>query len=220
LIEGLLKETTTFEYTGSGEQTTVVRYITQDSIDPNSADYGAIKVHAFDSPGGPAQHHYTHNASNLINPGPPVAAMVLPSPLQLDDDFDPVAGQSDLDIDYYVLPCNRDTSTCEPANQQLTETYTLSQMIKENLETTLDYFQSIKVPFDGIITDPGGSAASGVRLDIRAFCGGVNDISINYSGSQWFYPSIGVVRYEVSCTSSSGDSKFFSENVSSVNFPY
>jgi hypothetical protein len=220
IIPGLLKETTTFEHEGSSEQVTVVRYITQDADDPSSPTYGSITVHAFDSPAGPEQHHYVHDSSNLALPGPPTPAIVLPSPLPLDNSYDPIAGQNDLTIDFYVLPCNSDTNSCQGANQRLTETLTLSQMIKENLESTLDFFQSIKVPFDGNITDQAGSAVSSVRLDIRAFCGDVNDDSINYSGSEWFYPSIGIVRYEAQCTSSSGDSKFFAATVSSVNFSY
>jgi hypothetical protein len=93
-------------------------------------------------------------------------------------------------------------------------------MIKENLETTLDYMESIKVPYSGSVSDPAISSSDpGVRLDIRAFCGDVNDPNIGYSGAQWFFPSIGIVRYEVTCTSSSG-TEFYSATVSSVNFSY
>jgi hypothetical protein len=219
VIKGLLKETTTFEHEGSTERVVVVRYITQEK-DENSLDYGAITVHAFDSPSGPALHHYVHEGStSLVSPGPPIPAKIIPSPLPLDDNFEPIAGQSDLDINYYVLPCDHINNTCQLANQQLTETLSLSKMIKENLETTLDYLQTIKVPFIGNITDPTSSAVSGVRLDIRAFCGDVNDANIGYTGAEWFFPSIGIVRYEVTCTSSS-ETQILAATVSSVNFSY
>ncbi len=222
-IKGLLKETSTFDYEGADAPVIVVRYITQDS-DPNSPTYGSITVHAFNSYTGPAQHNYVHDSTTLLitdPPTPPTAAIIFPSPLQLDDSYEPVANQMDWPIDYYVLPCNEDANTCDPtANQRLQETIEFSLMIKENLETSMDYFQSVKVPFHGTITDPtGGIDLHKVRLDIRAFCGNVNDSYISYSGSQWFYPSIGVVRYEITCNSDSGGA-IISATVASVNFPY
>ena len=150
---------------------------------------------------------------------PPVPAVIQPSPFALDDNFQPVSGQSDQMINYYVLPCDSSNNTCSSgANQYLSETLTLSQMIKENLETTVDTFETIKVPYDGVINDQ--NTDPNIRLDIRAFCGVANDTNISFSGSRWYYPKIGVVRYEMHCSSSSGDQQIAAATVSSVKFQY
>jgi hypothetical protein len=211
--EPILKETTTFEYDGSTEQINVVRYISQNT-DENSPTYGAITVHAFNSQSGPPLFDYVHDAPSLS--GDPVPTVVMPSPL-LNDSGQPITDQ-DFPISFYVLPCNSGANTCQTANQSYIDNLLLTQMIKENLETTLDYFETIKVPFtSGNITDQ-DVLEPNIRLDIKGWCGDVNDQNITFSGSEWIYPAIGIVRYEITCTGSTTNS--FQANVTSVNFSY
>jgi hypothetical protein len=165
-----------------------------------------------------------HNSETLVAvtdpPSPPTPELIIPSPLPLDDNYEPVAGQQDLPVNYFVLPCDSVANTCETANQRLSESFELSTMKKETLEATLDTFKVIKVNIDGSITDATGVIASDkIRLDIRAFCGNVSSTSIQYKGSQSFYPSIGVVRYDITCNSDSGGATMYA-TVSRVNFSY
>jgi len=223
VIEGLLQETSTLNYETSDEPVTVVRYITQDS-DPDSPTYGSITVHAFNSQAGPVQHNYVHDSETLVPvtdpPSPPTPELIIPSPLLLDDNYEPIAGQQDLPVIYYVLPCDSVANTCETANQYLNESFELSTMKKETLDVSLDSFQVIKVNIDGSIGDFSGvNPSDKIRLDIRAFCGNVSSTSIRYKGSQSFYPSIGVVRYDITCNSDSGGARMYA-TVSRVNFSY
>jgi hypothetical protein len=94
-------------------------------------------------------------------------------------------------------------------------------MAKENLESSLDYLETIKVPFsNGNVIDL-NSNEQNVRLDIKAWCGDVADSTISFSGTQWFYPSIGIVRYEITCIGSKlVPSNQIQATVSSVSFSY
>jgi hypothetical protein len=212
-ILGLLKETTTLDYEGSGGPVTVVRYITQDA-EPSSSTYGKITVHAFLSQSG-TSYDYVHESSSLADT--PIPVVILPSPL-LDDNLQPIT-DSDFSINYFVFPCDTTANTCSTVNQSFTDTLVRTQTIKENLESSLDYFETIKVPFSsGAATDLNFNELN-VRLDIKAWCGDISDQSISFSGAQWFYPSIGIVRYEIICAGSTGAPQI-QATVSSVNFPY
>jgi len=212
VIPGLLKETTTLELDILDGPIIVVRYITQDT-DVNSPNYGSITAHAFNSAEGPVQHNYVHNSTNLPATQTLQPQVVFPSPLQLDDNFNPVAGQSNFPIDYYVLPCSTEFNRCDQGFQRYQESLVFSQMIKEDLDTTLDSFQSLRISYSGIVDNTGGGNA--IRLDFRTFCASVTATNILFSDMLWIYPSIGVVRYGVFC-----GGEYISAIISSTNFAY
>ena len=216
-IEGLLKETTTLDYEGSDGPVTVVRYITQDD-DPSSPTYGSMTVHAFNAQSGPPNFDYVHDSLSLV--GKPNPAVIIPSPL-LDDNLQPISDQ-DFSIGFWVFPCDSAANRCSTVNQSLVDTLERSESIKETLETTVEFFDSLKVPFstgsNGQVVDQNTNEPN-VRLDIKAWCGDITDQTISFSGAQWFYPSIGIVRYEITCIGTAGQTNI-QATVSDVNFSY
>jgi hypothetical protein len=220
----VLKETTTLEYNGNGPITTV-RYITQDQ-DPSSPTYGSVTLYAFDSQSGAEEHNYvttnkTASSSNLFVP-----ATIFASPFLDANTFQPTDNQADENIEYYVFPCYEKTNPgqCDSTyNQSLSESFQFSKMIVYNLTNKVAFFETLEVPFSGIVTNAaGGTDQRKVHLDIRTFCGDSTDSSINYSGLEYLFPSIGVIRFEVrSCSAQpSGGFSYLTADLTSVNFSY
>jgi len=192
---------------------TVVRYITQDD-DPSSPTYGSIKVHAFNAQSGPPDFDYVHDSASLT--GIPNPVMIVPSPL-LDDNLEPI--KEDFSIEYYVIPCDSEANSCPTGvNQYFADNLLRNQSIKETLETTVEFFDSIKIPFENGLATNQNTNVPNVRLDIKAWCGDI-DQTISFSGAQWFYPSIGIVRYEITCIGTAGQTNI-QATVSDVNFSY
>jgi len=213
-IVDLLKETTTLNY--SGNEVKTVRYITQDK-DPLSASYGSITLHVFNSQLGSTQHDYVSTNNTLDLNNPLVPATIFSSPFLDPNTFQPAAGQSDVAIDYYVFQCVETNNTCDPYNQRLTENFELSKMKIYNLTNTVNFFETVQVPYTGTVTSLSLNQRN-IYLDMRMFCGDPTDATITYSGSEFLYPSIGVVRFEVNCSST--QYHFLSADISSVNFSY
>jgi hypothetical protein len=217
-IRSVLKETTVLVYTGNEVNT--ARYFSQDS-DPTSPTYGSITLYAFRGQSSTMEHNYVNiNTTADIN-NPPKEETVFSSPFLDATTFQPMAGQADESIDYYVLPCFEQSKpgTCDPYNQRLTETFQFSKMQVKNLTNKVDFFETVQVPYNGTVQSYGGvTDLRQVYLDFRTFCGNPTDSPITYSGSEFLYPSIGPVRFEVNCSSLSYHS--LTADISSVNFSY
>jgi hypothetical protein len=220
-IPNVLKETTTLAYEGNLLST--VRYITQDQ-DPLSPTRGSMTLHAFVSQSSTTEHNYasTNNLLDLNNAlEPPVifSSPFLETVNTTPITFQPISGQADENIDYYVFQCTEQTNQCELYNQRLTETFELSKMKVYDLSNKVDYFETVQVPYNGTAMSlSGGTDLRKINLDIRTFCGDPTETSINYSGSEFLYPSIGVVRFEIYCTGT--QFSYLTAELSSVSFSY
>jgi len=215
-IPGLLKETTTLDY-GSNGPITIVRYITQQT--QSATEYGSVTLYAYNSQSSTTEHNYvsTNNVldtNNLLEP-----AIVFSSPFLDQSTFQPVA-TTDQTIDYFVFPCTELTNQCVSYNQELYETNEFSKMQVYDLSNSVDFFETVQLPYTGKMLGLSSGSADSRKtlLNIRSFCGAPNDTTINYSGTEFLYPSIGVVRFEMNCTST--EFSFLTADLSSVNFSY
>lgn len=223
-IPDLLKETTELDY-NNGTQTKTVRYITQDR-DPLSPTYGSITLHAFNSQSSTAEHNYASTNSKLDAQNSLSAPVIFTSPFleKNGDTFQPIAGQADENIAFNVFPCYEISKPdqCETnPNQSLSESFELSKMVVYNLSNNVDFFETVRVPYNGSANSVNGLIDQRkILLDIRAFCGNPTDTAVTYSGKEFLYPSVGIIRIELNCNSSTQGPTFLSADISSVNFPY
>jgi hypothetical protein len=185
------KETTTLDY---GSPFTTVRYFQQDPIptDPLEPDTGGtvrlLAYNAQDSAEATTRLSTTQQPNDVIEP-----IVITESP------FADVPS-NDKSIEFYVFS-NCAPTQCDDATQRYFELKRFSQFEFTTAETLLDFFNAYLIPYSGDISDYNITDDRKVRLDIRAFCGAVNEETVSFSGRQWIHPQVGVVRFVNTCTS-------------------
>ncbi len=167
---------------------TVARYIVQDNL-------GNVTLHAFDNPNQNTNTYFwvTGDSPNTST-SEPTPVVITPSPYVVQNSS----------YRFNISDCNT-TQTCTPEFEYMMETQKILRT--EDKVANVGKFSAFRVEFDNsTVTKTGSPSDPFINVDFREFCNSLSStstVTTSFSGNMWVFPEVGVIKYEMSCTSGS-----------------